>query len=173
MECHCNFYEKFSGGCHWGFRSMCCQAEVGIFNLFHVCASQFPALNLQNMVYLCFSEQLGALGAKALLNQGWLMWRKAGERGAHWHCCCWGGLFLGQECWCLWGKGKGGRETYLGTWNLFRNMSGLSDASPISEAAAGGWWLGGEVIVSPFPCTMCHCTENVFPGFLKLQEMLN
>lgn len=73
VECHCNFYERFSVGCHWGFRNICCQAKVGIFNLFHVYASQFPALTSQNMLYLCFSEQLGALGAKALLSQGLLL----------------------------------------------------------------------------------------------------
>lgn len=73
MECHYNFYERFSVGCHWGFRNICCQAKVGIFNLFRVYASQFPALTSQNMLYLCFSEQLRALGAKALLSQGRLM----------------------------------------------------------------------------------------------------
>lgn len=73
MECHYNFYERFSVGCRWGFRNICCQAKVGIFNLFHVYASQFPALTSQNMLYLCFSEQLRALGAKALLSQGLLM----------------------------------------------------------------------------------------------------
>lgn len=39
MECHCNFYERFSVGCHGGFRSICCQAEVGIFNLSCLCFS--------------------------------------------------------------------------------------------------------------------------------------
>lgn len=144
MECHCHFYHRFSVGCLWGFRSVCCQAEVGIFNHFHVCASQFPALTLQNMVYLCCSEQLRAVGAKALLSRGKLMWRKAGNGGAQWLCCSWGEFAFGSALLVFLREGERKQRS------SFRNVSGLRDASPISKAAAlvaaGGWWLGDEAI---------------------------
>lgn len=113
------------GGC----RSICCQAKVGIFNLFHVCAFPFPALTFQNMVYFCFSEQLRALGAKALLSQGWLT-ESWGWTGSLTLLLLGEGVAFGSAVLVLLREGEKRQRSSL------RNVSGLSDGSPSSSSSS-------------------------------------
>lgn len=134
---------------------VCCQAEAGMFNFFHVCVVPFPALTFQNMVYLFLRTAQGSCSQsspKPRVAEG-----KLGNGGAHWRCCSWEGAALGGAVLML--LREGGRSS-------FRNRSELSGGHPISKVAALRVVRQWTVIMSS-PFNVCHCSENMFPGFFK------